>query len=146
MNNNYQELTSDLITTKSDKAIMFEALSLLRDAAYMNDNSKFLDKLKQTVPVRFFKSLEIFVSQSKTPRELSQNVIYLEKFLNNLPVVHLTICYEPTRAQLEQLAKKINKKTSEQTILDYTVEPNTIGLKIEFNGKAYQKTINSELE
>lgn len=146
INNNFSELTSNLITTKSDKAIMFEALSLLKDSAYMNDNSKFIQKIKNSVPISFFEPLEILVSQSNDPKELSNNAVELEKFINKLPIIHLTIGYEPTRNQLEQLANKIKEKVSGQTILDYSIVPNFLGLKIEFNGKIYEKTIDTELE
>lgn len=145
INTNFNELTSDLITTKSDKAIMFEALSLLKDSAYMNDSSKFLQKIKDSVPISFFEPLAALISQSNDPKELSNNAVELEKFINKLPVIHLTIGYEPTRNQLEQLANKIKEKLSTQTILDYSIIHNFLGLKIEFNGKIYKKTIDTEL-
>jgi len=144
--NYYHELTSKLITTKSDKAIIFDALSLLKDSAYMNNSSKFIEKIKASVPMRFFEALEILISKSATPKELSENAISLEEYLNQLPAVHLTIGYEPTKNQLEQLVKKINEKIIKQSILDYSVIPDFLGIKIEFGGKVYEKSVNIELE
>lgn len=140
-----EKLAGELVVTTADRAVILDSLSIVRDAAYTKDASKFLKKLKTTVPVRFFKPLELIVGNIETPKELTEAIASVETYISRIPVVHLTLGYEPTRDQIEQLANKLQQKNGSQIVVDYLVNPELIGLKIEFNGKIYEKSLETEL-
>lgn len=140
-----EKLAGELIVTTADRAVILDSLSIVRDAAYTKDASRFLKKLKTTVPVRFFKPLELIVGNTETPKELIEVIASVETYISKIPVIHLTLGYEPTRDQIEQLANKLQQKNGSQVVVDYLVNPELIGLKIEFNGKIYEKSLETKL-
>lgn len=140
-----EKLVSELVVTTADRAVILDSLSMVCDAAYTKDASKFLKKLKATVPVRFFKPLELIVGNTEAPKELTEAIASVEAYISRIPVVHLTLGYEPTKDQIEQLANKLQQKNGSQVVVDYLVNPELIGLKIEFDGKIYEKSLETEL-
>lgn len=130
-------LVQEIVITKNDRALLLDVLDLLKTSNYTKDTKKIIETIKKTTPESFFRPLEQLVVQSKSTTELLKSITDLEGYLNQMNVVQLTICYEPTRSQIEELWKKVGKSA----LIDYSVDKTTLGIQIDYQGQTYKKTI-----
>lgn len=62
-----------------------------------------------------------------SPSEILEVITLIEKSVNRLPVITLTLTYHPTRVQIKELASFIRSKINNQAILEFQFEPNLVG-------------------
>ena len=95
-----QTLVANTIITQADKVALLDSLDLLVDIAFIKDIKKVTEKLKKSVPEKFFPFFEALLQQTDEPLTLSKIVSELEKYIIKLPSAKITISYEPTRTQV----------------------------------------------
>lgn len=141
INSELQTLVHDLIVTKDDRALLLDAISMLKESAYTTDTSKLVATIKKTVPVAFFRPLEILLTNSQSAATLTASVKDLEDYLNSLEIIHVSLCYEPTRRQVEELSNKLKTLIAKPTIIEHSVAQDSLGVQIDYNGTTYKKNI-----
>ena len=141
-----QTLVANTIITQADKVALLDSLDLLVDIAFIKDIKKVTEKLKKSVPEKFFPFFEALLQQTDEPLTLSKIVSELEKYIIKLPSAKITISYEPTRTQVEQLAIRIRSTIAPLSVIEYQVTNDfSLGIQIDFNGKTYKRTIEDTL-
>ncbi len=143
---NLQTLVANTIVTQADRVSLLESLKLLREISFVKDTHKITEKLKKSVTEKFFPFFEILLQQTDEPLTLSKLISELEKYIVKLPAAKITISYEPTRAQFEQLATRIRATIAPQAIVEYQIVTDlALGIKIDFNGRTYKKSLEHAL-
>ncbi len=141
-----QTAVDNTLLTQTDVVTLLNALAALHEIAFIKDIEAVNQKLKKSVPEKFFPLFKLILQHTEDPLKLSKIISELEKYLLKLPTARMTICYEPTREQVEQLALKIRSTLAPQAILSYQVtESLDLGVQIDFNGKTYKKTLENIL-
>lgn len=141
-----ETLVTQMVATVADKAILIDGLAVLKDLVYQKDMKQLKQKLQKRVPERFYVLLEMLFTQAENPIELSSTIVELEKFINSLPVVHITLSYDPTKEQLSQLATRLQSVLEKPVILDYETDYSIgLGVTIHYQGTVYKKTITDQL-
>lgn len=143
---NLETLVANTIVTQADRVSLLESLALLLDVAFIKGAHKTTEKLKKSVAEKFFPFFEALLQQTDEPLALSKLISELEKYIVKLPAAKVTISYEPTRAQFEQLATRIRATIAPQAVIEYQVVTDFIlGIQIDFNGKSYKKSLEDTL-
>lgn len=143
---NLQTLIANIIITQTDRVSLLESLALLLDASFTKGAHKATEKLKKSVSEKFFPFFETLLQQTEEPLALSKLISELEKYIVKLPVAKITISYEPTRAQFEQLATLIRSTIAPQAVIEYQVVTDSLlGIQIDFDGTSYKKSLENTL-
>ena len=139
-------LAKDLLITNKDRAVLLDALSVIQELAYTKDANIIKSKIKESIPEKFFELFESIILTTKSPTDLTKTMSDLQMFVNNLPVIHLTIGYTPTRAQIEQLSMRIRATFNPEALLDYAINHDfALQIQVDVNGKSFTKSLENSI-
>lgn len=129
------------IITNDDLVSVLELLSGIKEIVFKKEKETQLNDIKAQTPKRFFGIVESLISQYPSDTGLTQAISQLEKQLQSLNTLTATLTYSPSRAQTEQLAKKLQTLIQEPFILSTKIDEEMgLGIHIEFQGKIYKRT------
>ncbi len=132
------------LVTKNDVTVLLELITSVKELLFTKNMTNEIEKLKAKTPERFFSALESILTANETTVKMEKNLVELEKNLQSIPVAEITLSYEPTRKQIEELAFKIQNKIKKDIIINYKIKQEAVlGVQIGFQGKMYSKTLEN---
>lgn len=94
-----------------------------------------------------FKEIEDRGLEPTTDDKQSDFLSALSTYLKNIPLVKITLAFDPTLEFVAQLNKKITAAAGCKVILDVLVDESIVGgAKFEFGGKYWSSTLDGQIQ
>jgi len=118
------ELLTTLLTT-DDRELLRNELGRLKSAVFKLKKGNLTDVLKSQVRVDVARVIESELrDQKKDPEHYFEEILAQ---LDTLPILQLTIAFEPTQLSLEHWSSQAAEALGEGVVLQITVQPEMIG-------------------
>lgn len=110
-----------------------------------------LQKIKKNLPHTLYQRLTHYQEKNGLDREditATQNLLRdLQKFLQELPTLQLTLAIQPSQAVVEEIAEWLTIHAPTPLLLNIVVNPTLIGgATVGFKGKLYDFSLNTRID
>lgn len=138
------ELLATLLTL-DDRETLRTELELLRNAVFQTKENSFPEALKIKVRNSIAEIIEREVRLQKTEPEKYLSEVLQQ--LDQVPILELTIAFEPTQENLEHIVAHASKLLSQTVITQLHIQPEVVaGAVIVWNGHYHDASLKTQFE
>lgn len=136
------ELLETLVTTE-DRELLRVELEQLKSAVFRLKDNTFPEVLKHQVRSQIAAIIEREIRTSEQEPEKYVNDVL--KQLDSAAILELTIAFEPTQANVEQIAQEATKLLGQAVLLKIAIQPQLMGgAIITWQGRYHDATLRKK--
>jgi hypothetical protein len=143
-NTTYSELLSQLVTSR-DVNLLRQELEALQAAAYKVKKDSFAEALKTSVRAWVAEWMTAAIKKDGTDPQKFIDGLLAE--IQQLPVVEITIAFEPTQANIERIHNQVVTAIGHQVLIDLKTDQSLIaGATLSVGGKYHDGSQAQKLD
>lgn len=140
---------ANTIYDTNDLSRILDELNLIERALFKDESGTISQKAKDYLSsgiLIVFRQIEETGLEPDGDQKQLQFLKDLVSFLQNIPIVKVTLAFEPNRTFVIKLSNQISAIVSKKIVVDVIIDENVIGGAIfEYNGRASEQTLKDSL-